>query len=68
MTTASKTFVTPGREQCRSGACRATFAAAAPQEGEVRHCNRGGPDGGHSSRWDGTQWQLVSDRMEHDRT
>jgi hypothetical protein len=55
------------REECRAEACRATFEASSPQHGDVRYCNRGGPDGGHSSRWDGTQWHGVSDSMEHDR-
>ena len=54
------------RGQCPAEECRATFDASSPREGDVRYCNRAGPDGGHSTRWDGTRWQAVSDRMEHE--
>ncbi len=54
------------REECRTEACRATFETSAPHDGTVRYCNRSGPDGGHPSRWDGSRWQAVANRMEHD--
>ena len=56
------------RQSCVSKACFATFEASRGAEGEVRHCNRAGPDGGHAHRWDGQRWQVVDGQMQHDRT
>lgn len=56
------------RQACQKKGCFATFEASAAQANEVRHCNRGGPDGGHPNRWDLTSWQIVAGAMEHDRT
>ena len=56
------------RHACLTNGCVATFEASAAREGEVRHCNRAGPDGGHVHRWDGQRWQVVAGEMEHDRS
>jgi hypothetical protein len=56
------------RQACLTNGCVATFEASAAREGEVRHCNRAGPDGGHVHRWDGQHWQVVAGEMEHDRS
>jgi hypothetical protein len=55
------------RESCATKTCFATFDGANAREGEVRHCNRAGPDGGHPHRWDGQRWQVVAGAMQHDR-
>ncbi len=55
------------RESCVTKGCFATFEASPPRDGDVRHCNRGGPDGGHVNRWDGQRWQAAGD-MQHDRS
>ena len=55
------------RQSCVTQTCFATFDGARAQEGDVRHCNRAGPDGGHAHRWDGQSWQVVSGQMQHDR-
>ena len=58
----------PGsRELCGSPGCFATLETRQPSDGEVRHCNRTGPDGGHANRWDGQRWQLVTGQLQHDR-
>jgi hypothetical protein len=56
------------RQSCLTKGCFATFEASPAREGEVRHCNRTGPDGGHANRWDGQHWQVVAGGMEHDRS
>jgi hypothetical protein len=56
------------RQTCAAESCFATFEGSPAHEDEVRHCNRGGPDGGHLHRWDGQRWQLRAGRMEHDHT
>jgi len=53
------------RGRCATDECHATFDASSPREGDVRYCNRAGPDGGHPARWDGRRWHVASDRMEH---
>ena len=60
--------IIPGREPCHGKGCFATFEASSAHANEIRHCNRGGPDGGHPHRWDETSWLLVADAMEHDRS
>ena len=55
------------RQSCVTETCFATFAGNPADDGDVRHCNRAGPEGGHANRWDGTQWQVVSGSMQHDR-
>jgi hypothetical protein len=56
------------RQPCAAKNCFATFAGDTGRDGEVRHCNRAGPDGGHPHRWDGSSWQVVTgNRMQHDR-
>jgi len=58
----------PERQSCQKKGCFATFEASPAHADEVRHCNRGGPDGGHAHRWDLTSWQVVAgSAMEHDR-
>jgi hypothetical protein len=54
------------RQSCITASCFATFDGSPARTDEVRHCNRGGPDGGHPNTWDGTRWQAVSGRMQHD--
>ena len=56
------------RQSCLTKGCYATFEASPALEGEVRHCNRSGPDGGHVHRWDGQHWQVVAGRNEHARS
>ena len=56
------------RQQCKTETCFASFSGRPGREDEVRYCNRSGPDGGHPHRWDGTAWQLVGTRMQHDRS
>jgi len=60
--------IIPGRQPCRGKGCFATFEASPAHADEIRHCNRGGPDGGHTHRWDLTSWQLVSETLEHDHS
>ncbi len=55
------------RQPCITESCFATFDTTRVREGDVRHCNRAGPDGGHANRWDGQAWQVVAGRMQHDR-
>ncbi|HEV7525230.1 MAG TPA: hypothetical protein VGP92_09695 [Acidimicrobiia bacterium] len=62
-----RAFGSGERASCATDTCFATFDGTPAREDEVRHCNRGGPDGGHANRWDGTRWQAVSGRMQHDR-
>ena len=50
----------PAREACQNKGCFATFAGNPAHPNEVRHCNRGGPDGGHLHRWDLTAWKAVT--------
>jgi hypothetical protein len=54
------------RQSCVTKTCFATFEASPANVGEIRHCNRAGPDGGHPHRWDGTSWQVVEGHMQHD--
>ncbi len=63
-----RAFGSTERESCLTETCFATFDSSPARENDVRHCNRGGPDGGHAQRWDGQSWQIVADRMQHDRT
>jgi hypothetical protein len=56
------------RQSCATKGCFATFESSPAHDGEVRHCNRSGPDGGHPHRWDGTSWQVVEGHMQHDLT
>ena len=56
------------REPCQKKGCFATFEATAARADETRHCNRGGPDGGHAHRWDLTAWKMVTNTMERDRS
>jgi len=56
------------RVQCSKESCYATFDGRVPEVGTVRFCNRTGPDGGHASRWSGSQWEPVVHSMEHDRS
>jgi hypothetical protein len=56
------------RQACVTKTCFATFESSPANEGEIRHCNRSGPDGGHPNRWDGSAWQVVEGHMQHDRT
>jgi hypothetical protein len=56
------------RQPCAAKSCFATFEGSPANEGDVRHCNRAGPDGGHAHRWDGQSWQVVVGRLEYDRT
>jgi hypothetical protein len=58
---------TKQRQSCVTESCFATFEASAAQDGELRHCNRAGPDGGHAHRWDGERWRVVVGQMQHDR-
>jgi hypothetical protein len=58
-------IATPGREACRQGGCFATFDDRAAAPDEVRHCNRTGPEGGHTHRWNGKAWNRDG-AMEHD--
>ena len=62
------TYGPPQRQPCATKDCFATFDARPARDDEVRHCNRTGPDGGHSHRWDGTSWQVVEGRLQHDRS
>ena len=55
------------RQPCAFENCFATFEDSPGRQDEIRHCNRGGPDGGHAHRFDENSWQLVTGRMEHDR-
>ena len=55
------------RQPCAYENCFATFEDSPGRQDEIRHCNRGGPDGGHAHRFDENCWQLVAGRMEHDR-
>jgi hypothetical protein len=55
------------RQSCSTKLCFATFSATAGNEGETRHCNRAGPEGGHAHQWDGRTWQVVDGKMQHDR-
>lgn len=55
------------RQSCVTETCFATFAGDPAAEGDVRHCNRSGPEGGHANRWDGSRWQVVNGSMQHDR-
>ena len=61
-------FGSAARQSCVNKACFATFEGSPAADDEVRHCNRGGPDGGHAHRWDGKQWQVVDGKMQHDRS
>jgi hypothetical protein len=54
------------RQPCLNKGCFATFDGSPARTGEVRYCNRTGPDGGHVHRWDGQRWQVAGD-LEHDR-
>lgn len=63
-----RSFGSSDRQPCLTTSCLATFEGSPAREDEVRHCNRGGPDGGHSHRWDGQGWQVVAGQMQHDRT
>jgi hypothetical protein len=56
------------RESCLSKGCFATFDGSPARTGEVRHCNRSGPDGGHAHRWDGQRWQVGVGTVQHDRS
>jgi hypothetical protein len=56
------------RQACLVNGCFATFEGSPAREDEVRHCNRGGPDGGHVHRWDGQAWKVAVGDMEHDRS
>jgi hypothetical protein len=47
------------RQQCSTDGCFASFSGGAALDGEIRRCNRAGPDGGHASRWDGQRWQRA---------
>jgi hypothetical protein len=60
--------VSADREPCQKKGCFASFEATAARDDETRHCNRGGPDGGHPHRWDLTAWKVVTNTMEHDRS
>jgi len=64
----SRAAASEARQSCAAENCFATFEGSAAAADETRHCNRGGPDGGHAHRWDGHRWQLVAGRMEYDRT
>jgi len=55
------------RQSCLVKGCFATFEAGVARAGEVRHCNRTGPDGGHVHRWEGQRWRVVVGDMQHDR-
>ena len=55
-----------GRQSCGAPNCFATFDAGAASTDAMRYCNRTGPDGGHSHRWDGNVWR-ADGPMEHDR-
>ena len=61
-----RAFGASERQSCITETCFATFDGTPARTEEVRHCNRGGPDGGHPNRWDGTTWQAVTGRMQHD--
>ena len=61
-------FGSTERQSCATESCFATFDGSPAHEDDERHCNRGGPDGGHANRWDGKRWQPVNGRMQHDRT
>jgi hypothetical protein len=54
------------RQTCGATTCFATFEVGGV-DGDVRHCNRAGPDGGHIHRRDANGWQLVTGHMPHDR-
>jgi hypothetical protein len=54
------------RQPCLSKGCRASFEGRPARDGEVRHCNKSGPDGGHVHHWDGKAWQSDAG-MQHDR-
>ena len=56
-----------GRQGCLEQGCFASFEPGAPKPDEIRSCNRTGPNGGHSHKWDGSAWRL-SGVMEHDRS
>jgi hypothetical protein len=61
---------TPGsdvadRQSCGFASCFATFAGGHARPGELRHCNRAGPDGGHPHEWDGERWIVDVGKMEH---
>jgi hypothetical protein len=60
-------FDTAAHQTCGTATCFASFEAGTAREGEVRHCNRSGPSGGHAHRWDGGQWVVVDGQMKHDR-
>jgi hypothetical protein len=62
-----RAFGSTERQPCAAKGCFATFEGSPARDDEVRHCNRGGPDGGHPHRWDGQHWQFVDGRMEYDR-
>ena len=57
-----------GRQGCREPGCFASFEPSAAHTDEVRHCNRGGPDGGHPHQWNGTTWEVTTGAMQHDRS
>jgi hypothetical protein len=61
-----RAFGATERQSCATETCFATFDSTAARPDEVRHCNRGGPDGGHPNRWDGIRWQTGDGRMQHD--
>jgi hypothetical protein len=56
-----------GRQGCLEQGCFASFEPGAASTDEIRYCNRGGTNGGHSHKWDGTAWRLAG-AMEHDRS
>jgi hypothetical protein len=60
-------FGSAERQPCLTKNCRASFEGGPARQDAVRHCNRGGPDGGHPHRWDGSHWQVVAGQMQHDR-
>jgi hypothetical protein len=64
--TPGSTSGTPTRQACGATACFATFEVGAGDD--VRHCNRAGPDGGHTHRRDGDAWQVVAGTMQHDQS
>jgi hypothetical protein len=58
-------FSSPEHRTCGTDTCFATFEVGAARDGEMRHCNRSGPGGGHAHRWDGAQWRVVTGKTEH---
>jgi hypothetical protein len=55
------------RQTCGLSTCFATFAGGPARRGELRHCNRAGPDGGHPHEWNGERWIVAVGKMEHDQ-